>query len=617
MRFNFDNLIIWLKNGKVRTLKFLPNKVNIVTGGSNTGKTAILEIIDYCFFASRHKISESMINENVAWYGIKITINGKNYVIARKAPSGIMVSQDYYFSSLGEIPDGFPSPNITESALKTSLESDFNIDRDTKFSYGGKSLKANSRISLRYFLILNTISQDIITHSEEFFDKQKDDKYREALPRIFDLALGIDTVENIIKREKRDEIERELRKLEREGDKVSRKQDAFYSQLSDTIRTAKEFALVPEDADIESSISQLKEIVSQSDANLKSESSDKYRTIDAEINELNRKIRNLRRFSGEYGRYKANLKDASDSLKPIDFIADHHSEIIKTSIYDDIVSSLQIDHAKIKKAIATKTPLDSNISDIIKGYEDRIKVLSEEQALLPKEVKSFENDKRKFIFIGETKAKIDLYERDNGDAPSKNETAIESLKKDLESLFVDPVDERRSLFSKVLDETIQEYITATKSALENYGEYRSSFNYKEKKLQLRKPKTDFIENVGSSSNHMFLHLFLFLGLHEIIRDRKTPFVPPFLVIDQFSRPYWGEGDQKKDELEHTDISKVKSALKLLDGFLQNANDHNDEFQMIVFEHINEELWETLPHIHLVEEFRDGNALIPKNMLDQN
>ncbi|MFZ6010245.1 MAG: DUF3732 domain-containing protein, partial [Bacteroidota bacterium] len=67
----------------------------------------------------------------------------------------------------------------------------------------------------------------------------------------------------------------------------------------------------------------------------------------------------------------------------------------------------------------------------------------------------------------------------------------------------------------------------------------------------------------------------------------------------------------------TDISKVKSALNLLNSFVQNARDHEDKFQMIVFEHINEELWETLPHIHLVEEFRDGNALIPTNMLDQN
>ena len=72
MKFYFDNLVLFLKNGKKRTLTFLPGKINVITGDSNTGKTAILAIIDYCLFSSTHDISESIINENVEWYGIKV-----------------------------------------------------------------------------------------------------------------------------------------------------------------------------------------------------------------------------------------------------------------------------------------------------------------------------------------------------------------------------------------------------------------------------------------------------------------------------------------------------------------------------------------------------------------
>ena len=135
------------------------------------------------------------------------------------------------------------------------------------------------------------------------------------------------------------------------------------------------------------------------------------------------------------------------------------------------------------------------------------------------------------------------------------------------------------------------------------------------KLQLRKPRTDYIENVGSSSNHMFLHLFLFLGLHELILRKKVPYVPPFLVIDQFSRPYWGEGTRRKDKLDNTDIRKVRAALELLNSFVKNVNSIGASFQMIIFEHINKELWEGLPNVHLVDEFKDGNALIPLKMLE--
>jgi hypothetical protein len=608
------NLILWLKNEKKRIIHFEPNKINIITGDSNTGKTAILDIIDYCFLASKHSISESMINENVEWYGIKFFINDKSYTIARKAPSGNTVSDDYYFSSIGEIPDIFPEYNITGVALKKSLEVDFGIDQDIKFTYGGKFLKADSKISLRYFLLFNTISQNIITHSKDFFDKQEDDRYREALPRTFDLAVGIDTAENILKREKREEIERELRKIEREQAKLSRKQDVFYSQLTDTVKIAKEFALISNDEDVDDAVLQLKEMVTNVEENLGRGIPEKYDTLSKEINLLTLKIRNLERFANECKNYKANLKKTEDSLKPIDFLTEHHGELIKTSIYYELVSKLKEDYMGIKKSIADKTPLDRNISDLIKDYEKKLKNLQNQRDTLPKDIKTFESNKNKYIFIGETKAKIALYERDGVEDGGAEKTKISRLEAELNNIIVEPTEDRKNLFVKVLDETVQDYINKTKDALENYSEYLSSFDYKEKKLQIRKPKTELIENVGSSSNHMFLHLFLFLGLHELIIKKNVPHVPPFLIIDQFSRPYWGEGKRKKDNLDTTDTTKVESALNLLNSFVQSIKDAGNNFQMIIFEHINHELWENLENVHLVEEFRDGNALIPKDIL---
>ena len=42
--------------------------------------------------------------------------------------------------------------------------------------------------------VQHNITGDIITHSEQFFDRQDQPRYREALPRIFDIAVGIVTV---------------------------------------------------------------------------------------------------------------------------------------------------------------------------------------------------------------------------------------------------------------------------------------------------------------------------------------------------------------------------------------------------------------------------------------
>ncbi|MEM9630240.1 MAG: DUF3732 domain-containing protein [Pseudomonadota bacterium] len=614
MKFFIESLQLWLSNGHKRSVSFLPNKVNVITGESHTGKTAILDIVDYCMFASKHRISESIINENVLWYGLRIHVNDKVYTVARRAPAGTTTSPDYYFSSMGEVPDSAPNSNISESALKKQLSADFGIDQDVKIPFGGKTLKANSRVSLRYFLLFNTISQDIITHSDQFFDKQNEARYQEALPRIFDIAVGIDTVENILKREKRAELERNLARLQKLSAKTQEKRDQFNGQLAETIAQAKGYGLVADDVDADDSVIALKRMVTERESTPDLHVSAQYEEISSQIFRLSRKIRGLRRFASEYGNHKTTLKETADSLKPVEYLTRKFEETVRTSVFDDILGNLSQGLQQIKDATAHKTPLDSNISEIIKALESQRENLEKDLNALPLEMESFETGKDKYIFIGETKAKLELYGDPDSDKSQDNNELIAKLEAQIEDLAVSPVEDRKELFTKALDEVIQDYISITKVALGNYGDYRSAFNYSEKKLHLRKPRTASTENVGSSSNHMFLHLFLFLGLHELIMRNDGIHVAPFLIIDQFSRPYWGEDEhedkQGEKDVDQSDVAKVKSALELLDQFITTANDVGKEFQMIVFEHINPRYWDGLKNVHLVEIFRDGNALIP-------
>jgi predicted ATPase len=49
MYFQICKIVLWPKNDeKPRTLEFELNKVNVITGASKTGKSAVVPIIDYC-----------------------------------------------------------------------------------------------------------------------------------------------------------------------------------------------------------------------------------------------------------------------------------------------------------------------------------------------------------------------------------------------------------------------------------------------------------------------------------------------------------------------------------------------------------------------------------------
>ena len=619
MKFHIEGLHLWLASGETRTLSFLPNKVNVITGASHTGKTAILDIFDYCFFASRHRISESIINENALWYGLKIHVNDKAYTLARRAPTGPEVSSDYFFSSVGYIPDEAPEANIREPALKVLLGADFGIDQDVRIPFGGRYLQTGSRISLRYFLLFNTISQDIITHSEQFFDKQDQPRSREALPRIFDIAVGIDTVENILKRDKRAQLEKRLVRIQKQAVKTGENRETFYGELAETAARAMSYGLIADNSDAEQAVATLQRMVAEKETGPELFVSGRHGEISAELYRVSRKIKGLRKFLGEYTTHKSVLAETADSLKPIAFLRDNHADTVRTSVFFEILERLEEGLHEIKTEISKKNPLDSNIGDIIKELEVQRGQLEGDLQALPSGDTVFNNEKERYIFIGETKAKLEMFVGADQKGSRNFEADIADLERQIGELTVISAEERQKHFTSVLDETIQEYIALSNVALGNYGEYRSAFDYKEKKLHLRRPKTAFIENVGSSSNHMFLHLFLFLGLHEVIMANGGQHVAPFLIIDQFSRPYWGDEenggtkseqpDEQDRDVNESDVAKVHSALKLLNHFISQANSMGREFQMILFEHVNPKYWEGLENFHLVEIFRDGNALI--------
>lgn len=612
MKFNIKKVILWLKNGKIREIKFEPNKVNIITGDSSTGKTEILGIIDYCFFSSDSKISESIVNENVAWYGILFHINGKNYTIARKSLIKGRVSKEYYFSSEGEVPNSVYSNN-SENSIKSLIESEFKIDSDVSIPYGSNLIKPGSKISLRYFLMFNTISVNIIENDTGvFFDKQSNPRYRDALPRIFDLAVGIETVENVLKKEKKSELESQLSKLRRKGKAISNKSDNFRMEQESIIKEAKEYSLISPELDFDSSLSALDSIILGVQSEISSRDSNN--DIEHDIYLKERKIKNLNRFLSSYNSYKSIISTTSDSLKPILFLKEKDADIIKTSIFSDVINLLEGELTEIRKACRTSTPIDKQVNDEIKLLRKDLSILKSFHSIMPDQNKNFDNDKDKYFFLGEIKSKMELYSSRNDSLSANVDREIIDLENKIKTIKIIDTLEKRELTIKLIEEVISEYIETTGQALVNYSNYQPVFDYKEKALLLRKPKTTFIENVGSSSNHMFLHLFFTLAMHEASFSNNSPFVAPYIIIDQPSRPYWGTGDNEKETFNKSDEFKIKKAFELMDKFIKNRNDNYGEFQMIIFEHIPSDMFEGLANVHLVEEFKNGNALIPDSML---
>ena len=212
MNFYIKKMRLWFKtHPQPVTYTFEPNKVNVITGDSSTGKSSILRVIDYCLLAPESTIVEDVINENVAWYGLNFHLNGHDYVIARKAPSesGFADRDFYWGEDSNDMPDIIPKPTV--GVTRAFLLSFFN----QKFACDGLIVKQDKKeinISFRNFLLFNFLTEDIIATFNTYFDYRffRDEKLDGVVSEIFKLGIGIDESQEQILSHQIKSLEREI-----------------------------------------------------------------------------------------------------------------------------------------------------------------------------------------------------------------------------------------------------------------------------------------------------------------------------------------------------------------------------------------------------------------------
>lgn len=82
--------------------------LNIITGRSSTGKSAIIEIFDFCFGNSENTIPDGVITDNTKLYFLVFEINNTNLVLARNQEE----KSTYAFF---RVDPNFPSPDYLKS----------------------------------------------------------------------------------------------------------------------------------------------------------------------------------------------------------------------------------------------------------------------------------------------------------------------------------------------------------------------------------------------------------------------------------------------------------------------------------------------------------------------
>ncbi|MBV7440754.1 DUF3732 domain-containing protein [Weeksellaceae bacterium TAE3-ERU29] len=616
MNFIIHEIKLWFNDNKLppKSYEFLPNKINVITGDATTGKSSFWSIIDYCLLASKINIANT-INEKVKWFGLRFTINKQEISIARKAPDKGVVSSDISFHLNTSFPNELKA-NKAIAEVKAFLDKEFGISDELRFPLGKNIGTTNFNLSYRYFLLFNSLTETVISAPETFFDTTfyGKEEYEKALNHIFDLVIGVNDMESMKATERIQEIDKELKKIRTQKNKNERNFKDYENNIKKLIDKCKKYNFIEYSETFETvdeAIFEIQEVIKN--INKRAENQKLFLEIDSLYNskkELQSQISTIKRYQKEYNLYKKNLEKSADSLQPIEFLENKLSDqLLESYETRSFIESLKFSLEEIKKSIVRK-PKPIQVSGDLNLLQKKIESINKELTRLNELKKKDQTEGERYIAIGEIKQTLKQIE------DSKNQKPIDTIK-------LNSLNDERKLLEKIpkdtkkikdlmlqqLDSSIQRNYNQL-SSLPTYKDHLTKFDSDEMVLKLYPQGEIFaLDNVGSKSNYMFMHLCFYLGLHEHMINMEQEHVPQFLFIDQPSIPYFSSDSKEGND----DKIKLIDAFKLLNSFIEYMITVNRvNFQIIMVEHADKSFWEdnNLTHFHTVDEFVKGKGLIP-------
>lgn len=620
MKSYIKSIIIFDKNGEKRVVP-LKQGVNIITGESKTGKSALVEIIDYCLCSTRCTVPKGKITEFAYLYALVMLIGNSTYVIARYNwdDGGKMFfskeSEDFSPANL-EINYFAEKTALPYKDVKNEIECALGLfitNMATDADQQGK--KASLRNMVSYLFQ----HQNLMASKFALFYRFSDFYKRKDVIDQFPVFAGMISQEYYSDLIQLNTLKAQL-KQKYKKQKTNEKTTTYIKENLSPLLTDY-FALLEQNFDGSISAQKMLEIASNlpefDNTQLFGENkiAERYGELNAELENLRNeereillKIKNIDNASDTGNSFSQMLKDLKQQTSVAGIETDEYtcplcghecqeisgndSKLIEaTNWLDDelkITAKYTADFSEdVRKLNETHSKIEEKIRDVWR----QIKIIEEKfitsKALVSKREK-----------VNYAKARIALYaEMSNSGIFETVDGDIEELKEKIarleEKIKGFDVDKKMSKAESFLSDNMNRLSLTLDFEDEyrpidlNFGLTDGSFDI----YQHQKSNENIrLYEMGSGANWVSCHIALFLSfLHYFSAQENSP-MPLIMFFDQPSQVYFPQGDDK-GEIAQADLIAVNKMYKTI-------------FDEINF--IGKETG-TLPQLILVDHV-DGNNL---------
>ncbi|MBK7032614.1 MAG: DUF3732 domain-containing protein [Ignavibacteria bacterium] len=218
MSIQILDIVLYGHDGQLRTINLRPGQVNVITGASKTGKSELINIVDYCFGSSDCSISKGIIRKAVAWFALRLQLSSGQAVIARRCPLPDKESSEDCFVEIGShvvIPAAAALHQTTNTEGLENLLSGWCGIADNIHETPPGQKRPPASAKFRHALLLCFQPQDEITQRKHLFHRSADPYVAQSLKDVFPYLLGAVSDDYVRMREEHRRLREKLRSCER------------------------------------------------------------------------------------------------------------------------------------------------------------------------------------------------------------------------------------------------------------------------------------------------------------------------------------------------------------------------------------------------------------------
>ncbi len=640
MSLQIAKIVLYNHDGDRRELPFRTGALNIITGASKTGKSAIIDIVDYCTGRGDCNVADGVIRKYVSWYGILFQLGDGQIFVARKnPPPGERTDSDVYFARGSEL----------EIPAYESLVKNTTVNMLNKFLGAAIGISENEHrpamptrdpleAKFRHAILFSFQDQNDIDSRQRLFHRQGEDFIGQAIKDTLPYFLGAIDEDRLLKQAQLDLARRRLRQLERQLREAEALDTSSFPRAQSLLDEARQVGLIDERTAATSYDAVMRvfsgiladtrvrdDVVMGDGEDLLSSLRSERQGLRSELEQVNAQIRSTRTFTSETSGYERETKEQRARLSSISLIKGAPHDHTQCPVCDSHLSSPPPTVAQISRslhelgeqleAVEAENPrLQLRLAALLRDeslIEERLRENQHRIAARMRENEIMRVQQENFILQARATGKITQYVETvtSTDGASHFREAVGTARSLVDTLEaeLDPVAVREKLaaFLNIIGRYMSTY--SDRLELEHRG---STLRLDIRNLTVVADTLDGavpLFRMGSGENWVGYHVLAHLALHKWFRQKSRP-VPGFLILDQPSQAHYPpeyDANGSLDVLDDEDQTAVQQLFRLI---ADAATELAPDMQIIVMDHAD--LSGAWFEDAVTARWRKGDKLIP-------